>query len=126
MLPTEVYLSENHNHSKFKKKRPMKRKFPRKEFLGKGFLVREGEELPVHMTDISCTGISVIERDFTNISHLEIGDELRFQNATKTPDIEFEVTVEWKTEAGVGLSICEIDESNFKIWLRLLNKVFNQ
>ncbi len=90
------------------------------------YLLRGDEKLPVHITDISCTGLSLMERDSIEISHLEVGDELRFQNKLENPDIEFDVIVEWKTEVGLGMSISEIDETNFKLWLRLLNRVFNQ
>ncbi|WP_210498569.1 PilZ domain-containing protein [Vibrio crassostreae] len=104
----------------------LKRRFPRKEFVGNAMLIIGDSKLQIYITDISCTGVSIIDSDMLFINELSNGDEgevvLKFDGKI----LRASISIEWKRGASAGLSIAEIDEDNFSLWLQLLNAIFNK
>ncbi len=102
----------------------MPRKFPRKELVGKATITTESQKFMIHVTDISCDGMSVMEINEGDFSTLDVKQSVKVSMILNQKRIEFDAIVMWKNPLGAGITIEQIDEENFKGWLRILNIAF--
>lgn len=102
----------------------MARKFPRRELVGKAKIKAKDLEVRIHVTDISCDGLSVMEINEGEINHLSVGDSVVLIASVEGQRVEFNAQIVWRKPMGAGVLIEKIDDHNFKGWLKILNIAF--
>lgn len=106
------------------------RKFPRRDFIGKVVIkTKHGKSSAInsaYITDVSCTGVSIMEDNSPFISDLKVGDVMDLVLKIHGKILKMQLKVEWKKEAAMGCCIDQIDEDNFSIWLDILNALFKK
>ena len=102
----------------------MPRKFPRKELIGRATITTQASILKVHVTDISCDGMSIMEVNQGEINELNLGESVNVSITIDGKKLVFLAKVVWIKPLGAGITIEQIDEDNFSGWLKILNIAF--